>query len=100
MKKWYQLSFCHLISMAAKGFIAQAGAKKYNANAAVMDLLAMHGNDVTTPLNANAHDFLVLFTIIPFPTILHNLTDVINKFNNDALVGALGNNMRILQGRQ
>jgi hypothetical protein len=98
MKKWYQLSFCRLLSMAAKGFIAQAGAEGYDANTAVMDLLAMHGNDVTTPLNVNTHNFLVLFkeaaglTIIPFPTVLHNLTDVINKVNGDAQASALGNN--------
>jgi hypothetical protein len=88
--------------MAAKGFIAQAGAEGYDANAAVMDLLTMHGNGIPTPLNVNAHDFLVLFkeaaglTIIPFPTVLHNLTDVINKFNSDAQAGALGNNNKNL----
>jgi hypothetical protein len=102
MKKQYQLSFCRLLSMAAKGFIAQAGAEGYNTNTAVIDLLAMHGNDVTTPLNINTHDFLVLFkeaaglTIIPFPTVLHNLTDVINKVNGDAQAGALGNNNKNL----
>jgi hypothetical protein len=96
MKKRYQLSICWLLSMAAKGFIAQAGAKGYDANAAVMDLLTMHGNDTPTPLNINAHNFLLLFkeaaglTIIPFPTVLHNLTDMINKVNSDALAGALG----------
>jgi hypothetical protein len=98
MKKWYQLSFCWLLLMSAKGFIAQACAEGYDANAAVMDLLAMHGNDITTPLNVNTHNFLVLFKeaaglmIIPFPTILHNLMDVINKVNSDAQAGALGNN--------
>jgi hypothetical protein len=102
MKKWYQLSFCRLLSMAAKGFIAQAGAEGYDANTVVMDLLAMHGNDITTPLNVNTHDFLVLFKeaaglmITPFPTILHNLTDVINKVNGDAQAGALGNNNKNL----
>jgi hypothetical protein len=103
MKKRYQLSFCQLLSMAAKGFITQAGAKGYNANTAVMDLLAMYGNDVTTPLNVNTHDLLVLFkeaaglTIIPFPsTVLHNLTDVINRVNGDAQAGALGNNNKNL----
>ncbi len=102
MKKWYQLSFCQLLSMATKGFIAQAGAKGYDANTAVMDLLAMHGNDVTTPLNINTHNFLILFkeaaglTIIPFPTVLNNITDVINKVNSDAQAGALGNNNKNL----
>ncbi len=58
----------------------------------------MHGNDVTTPLNVNTHNFLVLFkeaaglTIIPFSTVLHNLTDVINKVNGDTQAGVLGNN--------
>jgi hypothetical protein len=75
MKKWYQLSFYWLLSMAANGFIAQAGAKRYNANVAIMDSLAMHGNNVAAPLNINPHDFLVLFkeavelTIIPSPTV-------------------------------
>jgi hypothetical protein len=102
MKKRYQLSFCRLLSTAAKGFNAQASAKGYDANAAVMDLLAMHGDDVPTPLNVNAHDFLVLFkeaaglTVISFPIILHNLTGVINKVNSDALAGALGNSNKIL----
>ncbi len=88
--------------MAAKGFIAQASAKGYDANTAVMDLLATHGIDITTPLNVNAHNFLVLFKeaaglmIIPFPTVLHNLADVINEVNGDALVGALGNNIKNL----
>jgi hypothetical protein len=103
MKKRYQLSFCQLLSMAAKGFIAQAGAKGYNANTAVMDLLPMHGNDITTPLNVNTNDFLVFFkeaaglTIIPFPTVLHNLMDVIKKVNDDAQAGALGNNNKNLE---
>jgi hypothetical protein len=63
-----------------------------------MNLLAMHGDDVTTPLNINTHDFLVLFKeasglmIFSFPTVLHNLTDVINKVNGDALADALRNN--------
>jgi hypothetical protein len=102
MKKWYQHSFCQLLSMAAKGFITHADAEVNDANAAVIDLLPMHGNDVTTPLNVNAYDFLVLFkeaaglTIIPFPTVLHNLTEVMNKVNSDALVGALGNNNKNL----
>jgi hypothetical protein len=37
MKKWYQLSFCPLLSMAVKRFIAQAGAKGYDANTVVLD---------------------------------------------------------------
>jgi hypothetical protein len=102
MKKRYQLFFCRQLSMAVKGFIAQAGAKGYDANTDVMDLLAMHGNDVTTPLNVNTHNFLVLFkeaaglTIIPFPTVLHNLMDVINKVNGDTQADALGNNNKNL----
>jgi hypothetical protein len=102
MKKPYQFSFCRLLSMAAKGFIAQAGAEGYNANAAVIDLLAMHGNNVTTPLNINTHNFLVLFKeaaglmIIPFPTVLHKITDVVNKVNSDAQAGTLRNNNKNL----
>jgi hypothetical protein len=49
MRKRFQLSFCWLLSMAAKGFIAQVGMEGYDATVAIMDLLAMHGNEVVTP---------------------------------------------------
>jgi hypothetical protein len=49
MRKRFQLSFCQLLSKAVKGFIALEGAKGYNYNVAVMDLFAMHGNEVTAP---------------------------------------------------
>jgi hypothetical protein len=44
MQKRFQLSFCQLLSMVAKGFIAQVGMEGYDANIAIMDLLAVHGN--------------------------------------------------------
>ncbi len=42
LRKRFQLSFCRLLSLAAKGFIAQVGIEGYDPTVAVMDLLAMH----------------------------------------------------------
>jgi hypothetical protein len=96
MRKRFQLSFCWLLSMAAKGFIAQVGMEGYDANIAIMDLLAMHGKDVVTPLNVTPHDFLVILkeavglTIIPSPTIEHSMTDLLNKINGTPPPGGQG----------
>jgi hypothetical protein len=90
MRKRFQLSFCRLLSKAAKGFIALEGAEGYNNNVAVIDLFAMHGNKVAAPLNVTPHDLLVLFkeaaglTIIPLPTVKHSLTEIIDKVNGTA----------------
>jgi hypothetical protein len=87
MRKRFQLSFCRLLSKAAKVFIALEGAEGYNDNVAVMDLFAMHGNEVAAPLKVTPHDLLVLFkeavglTTIPFPTVEHSLTEIIDKVN-------------------
>ena len=37
LKKRFHLSFCRLMSLAAKGFIAQVGIGEYDATVAVMD---------------------------------------------------------------
>ena len=49
MQKRFQLSFCLLLLMATKGFSAQVGMEGYDANAAIMDLIAVHGNEVVSP---------------------------------------------------
>jgi hypothetical protein len=49
MRKRFQLSFCWLLLLAAKGFIAQVGTEGYNANVTVMDLLAMYGPKLPPP---------------------------------------------------
>jgi hypothetical protein len=96
MRKRFQLSYCRLLSSAAKGFIAQVGAEGYNASIAIMDLLAMHGNDVAAPLNVTPHDFVVLFkeaaglTTIPTPTVDHSMIELINKINGTPPLGARG----------
>ena len=87
LRRRVQLSFCRLLSLAAKGFNAQVGAKGYDATVAVMDLLSMHGDEVLAPLNVTTHDFLVLLkeatgtTIIPSPTVEHSLSEVLHKIN-------------------
>ncbi len=96
MRKRFQLSYCRLLSSAAKGFIAQVRAKGYNASVTIMDLLAMHGNDVAAPLNVTPHDFLILFkeaaglTTIPTPTVDHSMTELIDKINGTPPLGARG----------
>ena len=60
LRKRFQLSYCRLLSLAAKGFILQVGTKGYDTNVAIMNLLAMHGNEIVAPLNVTPHDFLVL----------------------------------------
>jgi len=87
LRRRFQLSFCRLLSSAAKGFIAQVGTEGYDAIVAIMDLLFMHGNEVLAPLNVTTHDFLVLLkeakgtTIIPSPTVEHSLSEVLHKIN-------------------
>ena len=90
IRKRFQLSFCRLLLKAAKVFIAVEGIEGYNDNAAVMDLFAMHGNEVAAPLKVTPHDLLVLFkeavglTTTPFPTVKHSLTEIIDKVNGTA----------------
>ena len=87
LRRRFQLSFCRLLSSAAKGFIAQVGIEGYDAIVAIMDLLSMHGNEALAPLNVTTHDFLVLLkeatgtTIIPSPTVGHSLSEVLHKIN-------------------
>ncbi len=87
LRRRFQLSYCRLLPLAAKGFIAQVGTERYDANVAVMDLLAMHGTEVIAPLNVTPHDFLVLLkeaagmTSIPFPTVEHSMTELLDKIN-------------------
>jgi hypothetical protein len=87
LKKRFHLSFCRLMTLAAKGFIAQVGIGEYDATVAIMDLLSMHGAEVLAPLNVTTHDFLVLLkeatgtTIIPSPTVEHSLSDELHKIN-------------------
>jgi len=87
LRKRIQLSYCQLLSLAAKGFIAQVGTEGNDANVAIMDLLTMHGDEAIAPLNVTPHDFLVLLkeaagmTIIPSPTVDHSLTELLDKIN-------------------
>ena len=62
--------------------------KGYDANVAIMDLIAMHGNIVVVPLNISPHNSLVLLkeaaglTIIPSPTVEHSMTNLLNKIKS------------------
>jgi hypothetical protein len=87
LERRFQLSYCRLLPLAAKGFIAQVGTEGYDANVAIMDLLTMHGTEVIAPLNVTPHDFLVLLkeasgmTSIPLPTVEHSMTELLDKIN-------------------
>ena len=88
LRRRFQLSFCRLLSSAAKGFIAQVRIEEYDTIVAIMDLLSIHGDEVLAPLNVTTHDFLVLLkeaagtTIIPSPTVEHSLSEVLHKINS------------------
>ena len=96
LRKRFQLSYCQLLSLAAKGFVTQVRTEGYDANVAIMDLLAMHGDEVVAPLNITPHDFLVLLkeaagmTIIPSPTVEHYMTDLLDKINGTSPPGGRG----------
>jgi hypothetical protein len=105
LQKRFQLSFCWLLLLVAKGFIAQVGMEGYNANVAVMNLLAMYGNKVAAPLNVTPHNFLVLFkeaeglAIIPSPTVNHSMLGLIAKINGTPPLGGRGQEDRSLTTR-
>jgi hypothetical protein len=96
MQKRFQLSFCQMLLMAAKVFVAQVGTEGYDTNIAIMDLLAVHGNEVITPLNVTPHDFLVILKeavglrIIPSPTVEHSMMDLLDKINGTSPPGGQG----------
>jgi hypothetical protein len=81
LRRRFQLSLCRLLSSAAKGFIALVGTEGYDATVAVMDLLAIHGDEVIAALNVTTREFLTLLkettgtTIIPSPTVEHSLSE-------------------------
>jgi hypothetical protein len=87
LRRRFQLSLCRLLSSAAKGFIAQVGTKGYNATVAIMDLFAMHGDEVIASLNVTPRKFLILLeettgaTIIPSPTVEHSLSELLHQVN-------------------
>ena len=90
LKKRYQLAVCRLLTMAAKGFIAQVGIEGYNTHLAVVDLLVTHTDEVTAPLSVNPRNFLDLYkeavklTTVPAPTVLHSMMGVIDEVNSVA----------------
>ena len=50
--------FSLLLAKAAGGFIAQLNIKNWNKHTAIMDLLALHADNVLSPFNASLLDFL------------------------------------------
>jgi hypothetical protein len=90
LKKRYQLAVCWLLTMAAKGFIAQVVIGGYNAHLAIVDLLVTHTDKVMAPLSINPCNFCILYkeatklTILPTPTVQHSMMGVINDVNSVA----------------
>ena len=88
LRRRFQLSLCRLLSSAAKGFIAQVGTEGYDATVAIMDLFAMHGDEVIASLNVTPREFLTLLkettgaTIIPSPSVgQHSLSELLHQVN-------------------
>ena len=90
LRKRFQLSYCRLLSLAAKGFIVQVGTKGYDTNVAIMNLLAMHGNEIVAPLNVVLLKEAAGMTIIPSPTVNHSMTELLNKINGMSPPGGRG----------
>jgi hypothetical protein len=84
LKKQYHLAICRLLTMTAKGFIAQVDTKGYNTHLTVLDLLVTHTDKVMAPLSINPCNFLILYkeatklTIVYTPTVLHSMMGVID----------------------
>jgi hypothetical protein len=102
LRKRFQLSYCPLLLLAAQGFVAhQVGTEGYDANVAIMDLLAMHRDKVVAPLNVTPHNFPVLLqeatgmTIIPSPIVEHSMTDLLDKINGTPPRGVGGRRTRV-----
>ena len=83
----YKNTFCKLLPAAACVFLAQFGVEFYGGHQVVMDLLAMHSDEMLSPLNITLVDFLVMYreanelAILPSPTVLNNIYHVIDVVN-------------------
>ena len=57
----YVVCFCALLAKAAGGFIAQLDIKSWGKHKAVVDLLALHADEVISPLNIAIGPFLLAY---------------------------------------
>ena len=83
----YKNTFCKLLPAAARVFLAQFGVEYYGVHQVVMDLLAVHSDEILTPLRITLIDFLLLYreaneiAILPSPTVLNDIYHVIDAVN-------------------
>jgi hypothetical protein len=91
----FHLTVCTLLHQEARGFIAQLGIPDYSEQKAVMDLLALRGNDILhSPLPMDLSTFLLLYkeanTLRILPLTTRNLT--LNPTFNSTIIAI--NNIR------
>lgn len=89
----FQLSVCTLLRNAAQGFIAQLNIENYDADTAIVDLLATSPGDILAPpLPTDINDFLRLYKEankekvyqLPLPTqSMTGIENIINDINNN-----------------
>ena len=83
----FKIAFCKLLPAAARIFLAQCGVESHRAHQVIMDLLAMHSDEILSPLNNTLIDFLVIYIkanellILPSPTVLNDIYEVIDAVN-------------------
>ena len=81
--------FCTLLSKAAGGFIAQLDIKSWGKHKAIVDLLALHADEVISPLNIAIGPFLLAYMAA------HDMEDAdlpapsVNPNNNQAVCEAI-----------
>ena len=86
-RRRYKNGLCKLLPTAARIFLAQFGVEAYGVHQVVMDLLAMHSDEILSPLNNTLTDFLLIYrevnelAILPSPTVLNDIYDVIDAVN-------------------
>ncbi len=80
-------AFCHVITGAARGFIAQLNIEHYSEHQAVMDLLALKTDECTAFLNTHVSDILRHYkiandlTVLPIPSVPFNFRRAL-EFHN------------------
>ncbi len=84
----FQTKVCKLLEYAGRCFIAQTEARDYTNHQAVVDLLVIHGHDITkAPLPQDIKAFLVMYKTannlqsIPSPTVEHTIADALHEIN-------------------
>jgi len=83
----YKKALCKLLPAAARIFLAQFGIENYGVHQVVMDLLAMHSDEILSPFSNTLHNFLIIYresnelAILPLPIVMNDIYHVIDAVN-------------------